>query len=114
MRPPDIPHLFDRVPATLLGPLASGQSSLYWDVLAEFYHLEFEREPFFLVKNAAIEVSEEILRTSSVWLERREDILSDTSLVAMNAEDAAPPPAAAEEAALPCGPGKLSSSENRG
>ncbi len=100
MRSPDLPHLFDRIPATLLGPLASGQSPLYWDILAEFYHLEFEREPFFLVKTVAVEVSEEILRTSSMWLERREEILADASLVALDVEDASSPPAAAAEEAV--------------
>src|SRR6185503_3182321 len=76
----DLPQLFERIPPALFGPLASGHSTLYWEILARFYHLEFEREPFFLVRPVAIEVAEEILRNSRVWLERREEILADDSL----------------------------------
>ncbi len=69
-----IPALFDRLPAGLFGPLGSPLAPLYWSVLARFYQLEFEREPFFLVKPAATDLVEEILRESPVLAERvRED-----------------------------------------
>lgn len=65
-----IPPLFDRVPAGLMGPLHGPLAPLYWSILSRFYQLEFEREPFFLVKSAAVEVVEELLRQSPSWLER--------------------------------------------
>jgi hypothetical protein len=101
MPPPasDLPQLFERIPPSLFGPLASGHSSLYWEILARFYHLEFEREPFFLVRPVAIEVAEEILRTSRVWLERREEILADDSLPPEDGEND-PAEAAGDEAVL--------------
>jgi len=46
----DLPPLFQRIPSALFGPLAAGLSAVYWEILARFYQLEFEREPFFLVK----------------------------------------------------------------
>ncbi len=76
----NLPQLFQRIPPALFGPLATGHSALYWEILARFYQLEFEREPFFLVKPVALEVAEEVLRTSPLWLERREEILADDAL----------------------------------
>jgi hypothetical protein len=72
-----MPALFDQVPPALFGPLASSHAELYWQLLARFYHLEFEGEPFFLVKGTAVEVAEEVLRTSRLWLERRDEILAE-------------------------------------
>jgi len=72
-----VPALFDHVPPALFGPLASSHAELYWRLLARFYHLEFEGEPFFLVKGTAVEVAEEILRSSRLWLERRDEILAE-------------------------------------
>src|SRR6266545_2549363 len=101
MPPPasDLPQLFERIPPSLFGPLASGHSTLYWEILARFYHLEFEREPFFLVRPVAIEVAEEILRISRVWLERREEILADDSLPPEDGETD-PAEAAGDDAVL--------------
>jgi hypothetical protein len=71
-----IPDLFERVPAGLFGPLAGALAPLYWSLLARYYQYEFEREPFALVKPAAIEIAEQLLRESPVWRERREELLS--------------------------------------
>jgi hypothetical protein len=71
-----IPDLFGRVPAGLFGPLSGPLASLYWALLARYYQYEFEREPFALVKPAAIEVAEQLLRASPAWHDRREELLS--------------------------------------
>ena len=44
------PPLFSHVPAALFGPLAGSHAPLYWSMLSTFYHHEFEREPFFLIR----------------------------------------------------------------
>ncbi len=44
------PPLFSHVPAALFGPLAGSRAPLYWSMLSTFYHHEFEREPFFLIR----------------------------------------------------------------
>ena len=72
----DIPPLFDRVPPGLIGSLAGPLAPLYWDMLARFYQHEFEREPFNLVRAIAIEETESLLAVSSLWLERRSDLLA--------------------------------------
>jgi hypothetical protein len=78
-----LPQLFARIPPTLLAPLASSHAPLYWDILCRLYQLEFEQEPFLVVRPVALDVTEEILRGSRVWQERREEILSDQSLIAL-------------------------------
>jgi hypothetical protein len=80
----EFPQLFGLVPAGLFGPLASGQSSLYWEILARLYQHEFEREPFIVVRPLAAEIAEEVLRTSRIWLERREEIMADETLVELD------------------------------
>jgi Wadjet anti plasmid transformation system JetA-like protein len=87
MDAPGLPPLFDRVPPALFGPLASTHASLYWQILARFYHLEFEGEPFFLVRNVAVEVAEEVLRHSRLWLERRDEILAEELAQGPEGED---------------------------
>ena len=73
-----IPALFERLPAGLFGPLGSALAPLYWSILARFYQLEFEREPFFLVKQAATDLVEQTLLDSPAWAERmREDAALD-------------------------------------
>jgi Wadjet anti plasmid transformation system JetA-like protein len=71
-----VPALFDRVPASLFGPLAGGHAPLYWSILACLYHLEFEREPLFLVKPVVLDTTEELVRDSALWRERREELLA--------------------------------------
>jgi hypothetical protein len=70
------PPLFSHVPAALFGPLAGSHAPLYWSMLSTFYHHEFEREPFFLVRSIVVETAEELVRESPVWSERREELLA--------------------------------------
>jgi hypothetical protein len=44
------PPLFERVPRGLFGPLGDPYAELYWEVLAELYRHEFEREPFVVTR----------------------------------------------------------------
>jgi hypothetical protein len=71
----DTPALFTRVPAGLFGSLSGGHATLYWTILATYYHHEFEREPFFLVKAIAVDTAEELIRASPLWQERRQELL---------------------------------------
>jgi hypothetical protein len=71
-----IPDLFGRVPASLFGPLSGPLAPLYWALLARYYQYEFEREPFALVKPAAIAIAEQLLRASPAWQNRSEELLS--------------------------------------
>ncbi|MBN1208212.1 MAG: hypothetical protein JXB05_25345 [Myxococcaceae bacterium] len=64
------------MPAALFGPLSGPLAPLYWALLARYYQYEFEREPFALVKPAALEIAEQLLRASAPWQERREELLS--------------------------------------
>jgi hypothetical protein len=70
------PPLWSRIPATLFGPLAGSHTPLYWAMLSTFYHHEFEREPFFLVRGVVLDTTEELVRESPVWSERREELLA--------------------------------------
>ena len=70
------PPLFSRIPGALFGPLAGGHATLYWAMLSTFYHHEFEREPFFLVRSVVVDTTEELVRESSLWSERREELLA--------------------------------------
>ncbi len=96
------PALFDRVPRGLFGPLGDPYAELYWELLAELYRYEFEREPFIVVRSTAIEAAESIICTSRLWQERREEL---EALVTSAAAPTAPPagatvaPAAATAAA---------------
>ena len=74
---PHVPPLFERLPVGLFGPLSGALAPLYWSVLARYYQYEFEREPFHIVKPVALELAEEILRSSPLWLERRDLLLAD-------------------------------------
>lgn len=91
-----IPDLFGRVPAGLFGPLSGPLAPLYWALLARYYQYEFEREPFALVKPAAIELAEQLLRASAAWQDRREELLS----LAEDGTPSAPEPNLADDAAL--------------
>ena len=71
-----VPALFTRVPGPLFAPLTGGHAALYWSLLATFYHYEFEREPFYLVKDVVIDTAEELLSDSLSWRERREELLT--------------------------------------
>jgi hypothetical protein len=68
------PALFARVPRGLFGPLGGPYAELYWDLLAELYRCEFEREPFIVVRSAAIGAAESIICASRLWQERREEL----------------------------------------
>lgn len=70
------PPLFGRIPAMLFGPLAGGHATLYWSMLSTFYHHEFEREPFFLIRSVVVETTEELVRESPLWSDRREELLA--------------------------------------
>lgn len=72
----EVPALFTRVPAGLFGPLAGGHAALYWAILATYYHHEFEREPFFLIRSVVIDTAEELVRESAIWRERRQELLA--------------------------------------
>ena len=45
-----------------------------WELLAELYRHEFEREPFVVTRATAVDVAEAAIRTSRLWRERREDL----------------------------------------
>jgi hypothetical protein len=87
------PALFGRIPGGLFGPPGGGHAPLYWSMLLTFYHHEFEREPFFLVRSMVVETTEELLRTSPLWAERREE------LVALD-DETVPPEPTIDEAGL--------------
>ena len=74
---PAVPDLFEQVPRGFFGPLSGPLAPLYWSVLARFYQYEFERDPFFLLKETSLEIIEHILRESALWNERREEILGE-------------------------------------
>jgi hypothetical protein len=82
------PPLFSRVPGALFGPLAGGHASLYWTLLATFYHHEFEREPFFLIRSVVLDTAEELVRESPLWSERRDELLALAEEVGESAEPA--------------------------
>jgi Wadjet protein JetA len=67
------PSLFERVPRGLFGPLGDPNAELYWEVLAELYRHEFERNPFVVTRATAIDVAETSIRHSRLWRERRQD-----------------------------------------
>lgn len=72
--PERTPSLFERVPRGLFGPLGDPYAELYWEVLAELYRHEFEREPFVVTRPTAIDVAEAGIRSSRLWRERRQDL----------------------------------------
>jgi hypothetical protein len=50
--------------AGLFGPLGDPHAELYWELLAELYRLQFEREPFLVIRSAALDVAEGVIRGS--------------------------------------------------
>src|SRR5439155_21696633 len=68
------PALFERVPRGLFGPLGDPYAELYWELLAELYRHEFEREPVVVVRSTALDVAEAVIRASRLWSERRQDL----------------------------------------
>lgn len=84
---PLLPPLFERVPDGLFGPLTGSTAPLHFRILGVLYQHEFEREPFWLVKQAALTVAEEEIATSQLWRERRAELVS-----AESEEDAAAAP----------------------
>jgi hypothetical protein len=74
-RASEIPPLFTRVPSGLFGPLTGAFAPLYWTILSLYYHYEFEREPFFLLKSVVLDTAEELIRESPVWAERRQELI---------------------------------------
>jgi hypothetical protein len=71
--------LFSRIPAALFGPLSGSHATLYWTILAAYYNYEFEREPFFLLRSVVVDTAEELISASTVWQERRHELLEPTS-----------------------------------
>jgi len=47
-------------------PLGDPYAELYWELLAELYHHEFEREPFLVLRPKAIEAAEAVIVASPV------------------------------------------------
>lgn len=72
--PENTPALFERVPRGLFGPLGDLYAELYWELLAELYRHEFEREPFVVVRPTALDVAEAVIRGSRLSSERRQDL----------------------------------------
>jgi Wadjet protein JetA len=89
----DVPALFTRIPPALFGPLGGNHATLHWAMLAVYYHYEFEREPFFLLRSVVVDTAEELVRESSIWQERRQELLGPP-------EGAADAVEAGDEAAL--------------
>jgi len=73
---PPLPPLFERVPDGLFGPLNGATAPLHFRILGRLYQHEFEREPFWLVKQAALAVAEEEIAESPLWRERRAELVS--------------------------------------
>ncbi len=69
-----VANLFQRVPRGLFGPLGDLYAELYWEVLSNLYQCEFEREPFVVVRSIALEIAEQVIRTSSLWGTRRQEL----------------------------------------
>lgn len=69
-------NLFERVPRGLFGPFGDPYAELYWELLANLYQHEFEREPFLVVRHVALEVAEHVIRTSPLWTGRRHELES--------------------------------------
>lgn len=97
MNTPQIPPLFSLIPSDLFRPLTGTYAPLYWAILARFYQLEFEREPFFIVKQVSVQTAEEALQNSSFWRERRDELLAS---VAPETGEALPPSYDVDEASL--------------
>jgi len=76
LRASEVPPLFTRVPPGLFGPLTGAFAPLYWTILSVYYHYEFEREPFFLLKSVVLDTAEELIRESPVWAERRQELIA--------------------------------------
>ena len=77
-----IPKLFDRVPRGLFGPLGDPYAELYWDLLADLYQYEFEREPFLVLRQTASEIAERVILEHPLWAVRRQDLetlIADTN-----------------------------------
>ncbi len=94
----ETPALFSRVPAGLFGALAGSHATLYWTILATYYHHEFEREPFFLLRAIAVDTAEELIRESPLWRERRQELLEPPQTTA-GAPDVADEPTLLRDAA---------------
>jgi len=71
-----VTNLFERVPRGLFGPLGDPYAELYWGLLASLYQHEFEREPFVVVRQVALDVAEDVIRASPLWTGRRHELES--------------------------------------
>jgi len=72
--PEAAPRLFDRVPKGLFGPLGDPYAELYWELLASLYQHEFEREPFVVLRQVALELAEYVISNSALWPARRQEL----------------------------------------
>ncbi len=68
------PALFERIPRGLFGPLGDPYAELYWELLATLYICEFEREPFIVLRAVALEIAENTIRMSRLWVDRRAEL----------------------------------------
>lgn len=68
------PALFERISRSLFGPLGDPYAELYWQLLANLYSSEFEREPFLVLRPVALEIAEHSIRTSPLWAQRRAEL----------------------------------------
>jgi Wadjet anti plasmid transformation system JetA-like protein len=69
-----LPKLFERVPRGLFGPLGDRYAELYWELLGTLYRCEFEREPFMVLRPVAVEIAEQVIRSSTLWTTRRAEL----------------------------------------
>lgn len=67
-------RLFERIPRGLFGPLGDPYAELYWDLLANLYLHEFEREPFLVLRQTAMEIAERIIVENPLWALRKQDL----------------------------------------
>jgi hypothetical protein len=72
--PDTAPKLFERVPRGLFGPLGDPYAELYWELLSALYQQEFEREPFVVIRQAALDIAEYAILASPLWAVRRQEL----------------------------------------
>lgn len=56
------------------GPLGDPYAEIYWDLLASLYRCEFEREPFLVLRPVVLDIAENAIRVSRLWVERRREL----------------------------------------
>lgn len=90
--------LFKQIPRGLFGPLGDRHAELYWDLLIGLYECEFERPPFVVLRQSALEIAEHVVLASPMWADRRQEL---TEVEAdLEAEQATPADVAADPGAV--------------